>query len=322
MKSILFAVLFLLIPKLCISQVSKTNELILSPTDKFVYLDSTNLETKSKDYVYIRVVKDSKLKQESYAVQEYYRSGVLRMEGTSKTSNGYSYDGKVNYFYENGNKKEEGEYIGNKGDAGKSYRLNQYWDENSTHLIIDGNGNYSCKNKTGYIETGKYKNGFKDGIFEGKNLKDNTSFIEKYENGKFISGTRTFIDNTKSEYFELETKPVPKKGMDDFYKFIAKNYRAPNQQGLKGKVYITFVVDKDGKIVEPKVLRDLGYGTGAEAIRVVLAYDGFSPGEQRGQKVRCTFSLPISIDTGNGNYQNQEPTYQSEMMKNTNPNWH
>lgn len=96
----------------------------------------------------------------------------------------------------------------------------------------------------------------------------------------------------------METKPVPKKGMDDFYKFIGKNYRTPNKQGLKGKVYITFVIEKNGKIVEPRVLRDLGYGTGDEAIRVVMAYDGFIPGEQRGQKVRCTFSLPISIQSG------------------------
>jgi hypothetical protein len=97
----------------------------------------------------------------------------------------------------------------------------------------------------------------------------------------------------------METKPVPKKGMDDFYKFIWKNYNIPKIQGLKGKIYITFVVEKDGKIVEPRVLRDLGFGTGAEAVRVVTAYNGFIPGEQRGQKVRCTFSIPITINTGN-----------------------
>ena len=81
----------------------------------------------------------------------------------------------------------------------------------------------------------------------------------------------------------------------DFYNYIAKNYRTPDVQGLKGKVYITFVVDKEGEIVEPRVLRDLGYGTGKEAIRVVTAYEGFIPGEQRGRKVRCTYSLPIAI---------------------------
>ncbi|MBC7847211.1 MAG: energy transducer TonB [Flavobacterium sp.] len=220
--------------------------------------------------------------------------------GNKKSITNYRLDkkyGECSEFYDNGNIKEEGEYTGNYVEAGKSYKLNQYWDENKNHLIIDGNGNYSCGNNKGYIETGKYKNGFKDGIYEGKSLKHNTSFIEKYENGKFISGTRTFADNTKSEYSEMETKPVPKRGMDDFYKFIGRNYRMPKIQGLKGKVYITFVVDKEGKIVEPRVLRDLGYGTGVEAVRVVTAYDGFIPGEQRGQKVRCSFSLPISIQS-------------------------
>jgi antitoxin component YwqK of YwqJK toxin-antitoxin module len=317
MRSILLIVLFLCIPKLCISQVITAN-------DDAVYLDSLFNMGTEKNYKYIRVVKNyNGPRQESYEVKDFYKSGKIAMSGSTtkrdkiiKTGMFVYYyengnkksvanyildkkDGKYFEFYENGNKKEEGEYTGNKDEPGKNYKLNQYWDENSKHVIIDGNGNYSCENKTGYIETGKYENGFKDGIHEGKNLKYNTSFVEKYENGKFISGTRTFTDNTKSEYFELEKKPVPKRGMEDFYKFIGKNYRLPNQQGLKGKVYITFVVEKDGKIAEPKVLRDLGYGTGTEAIRVVMAYDGFSPGEQRGQKVRCTFSLPITIQSAN-----------------------
>jgi hypothetical protein len=314
MKPILLAILLLFIPKLCVSQISNN--------DKAVYIDSLSNMGTEKNHKYIRVVKDyNNPNQGSYEVKDFYKSGKIAMTGTTtkrdkiiktgmfvyyyengnkKSIVNYVFDkkyGECFEFYENGNKKEAGEYNGNYDDTAKYYRLNQYWDENNNQLIIDGNGNYSCKNNTGYIETGTYKDGYKDGIYEGKNLKYNTSFIEKYKDGKFISGTRTFADNTKKEYSEMETKPVPKRGMEDFFKFIGRNFRTPDVQGLKGKVYITFVVDKDGKIVEPKILRDLGYGTGAEAARVVTAYDGFIPGEQRGQKVRCTFSIPIEIQS-------------------------
>jgi hypothetical protein len=90
MKSILFSFLFLFISKIGFSQVSNNNELDLSPNDSFFYLDSIGAETKSKDYVYIRVIKDSKLKKDTYTVQEYYRSGPMRMEGISKTYDGYT----------------------------------------------------------------------------------------------------------------------------------------------------------------------------------------------------------------------------------------
>ena len=83
--------------------------------------------------------------------------------------------------------------------------------------------------------------------------------------------------------------------MGGFYEFIAKNYRTPDVQGLKGKVVVSFVVEKDGSIVEVKVIKDLGYGTGAEAIRVLNLSPKWKPGLQDGKPVRVIFSLPITI---------------------------
>ena len=106
-------------------------------------------------------------------------------------------------------------------------------------------------------------------------------------------------DNTVYNTAGIEVKPDFPGGMDKFYKFIANNYRTPEEEGLKGKIYVTFVVEKDGSLTDIKVLRDIGYGTGKEAIRVLKATPKWNPGEQNGKKVRCTFSLPISIQTAN-----------------------
>ena len=93
----------------------------------------------------------------------------------------------------------------------------------------------------------------------------------------------------------IDVKPEFLGGMDAFYQFIGKNYNCPKVKKLAGKVYVTFVIEKDGSLTALKVLRDIGYGTGKEAIRVLMLSPKWIPGEQNGQKVRCMFSLPISI---------------------------
>ena len=95
----------------------------------------------------------------------------------------------------------------------------------------------------------------------------------------------------------IEQKPEFPGGMANFYKFVGNNYKAPEEEGLKGKVVVTFVVEKDGSLTDIKVVRDIGFGTGAEAIRVLKKSPKWAPGEQNGKKVRVQFSLPITIQS-------------------------
>lgn len=104
-------------------------------------------------------------------------------------------------------------------------------------------------------------------------------------------------DNTVYNTAGIEVKPEFPGGMDKFYKFVGSNYQAPEEEGLKGKVYVTFVVEKDGSLTDIKVLRDIGYGTGKEAIRVLKKCPKWVPGEQNGKKVRVLYSLPITIQS-------------------------
>lgn len=104
------------------------------------------------------------------------------------------------------------------------------------------------------------------------------------------------LNSTVYSTEQIEVKPEFPGGMDEFYKFIGKNYTCPKVEKLAGKVFISFVIEKDGSIDEIRVLRDIGYGTGKEAIRVLKLCPKWIPGEQNGKKVRCTYSLPISIE--------------------------
>ncbi|KIO52142.1 energy transducer TonB [Flavobacterium hibernum] len=104
-------------------------------------------------------------------------------------------------------------------------------------------------------------------------------------------------DNNVYNTAGIEVKPDFPGGIDKFYKFVGNNYKTPEEEGLKGKVYVTFVVEKDGSLTDIKVLRDIGYGTGAEAIRVLKKCPKWTPGEQNGKKVRVLYSLPITIQS-------------------------
>ncbi|MBC7655056.1 MAG: energy transducer TonB, partial [Oligoflexus sp.] len=93
-------------------------------------------------------------------------------------------------------------------------------------------------------------------------------------------------DNSVYNLAGIEVKPEFPGGIEKFYNFISKNYQTPEEEGLKGKVFVSFVVEKDGSLTDIKVLRDIGYGTGKEAIRVLNKCPRWAPGEQNGKKVR------------------------------------
>ena len=114
--------------------------------------------------------------------------------------------------------------------------------------------------------------------------------VEKHEN--VVEGENNDVHNIAG----IDTRPDFPGGINEFYSYIAKSYRVPDVKGLKGKVYVKFVVEKDGSITDIKVIKDIGYGTGDEAVRILKECPNWIPGEQNGRKVRVLFTLPISIE--------------------------
>lgn len=104
-------------------------------------------------------------------------------------------------------------------------------------------------------------------------------------------------DNNIYNTAGIEVKPDFPGGLDKFYKFIGKNFQTPEEEGLSGKIFVTFVVEKDGSLTDIKVVRDIGYGTGKEAIRVLKSCPKWNPGVQNGKPVRVQYSLPINIQS-------------------------
>lgn len=112
---------------------------------------------------------------------------------------------------------------------------------------------------------------------------------------KPVNDTGSNSEEKVYEISAIETKPDFNGGLKKFYEFVGQNFRAPEVQGLKGKVIVSFVVDKDGSLTDIHIIKDIGYGTGQEVVRVLKKSPKWIPGMQRGIPVRCLYRLPISI---------------------------
>jgi protein TonB len=80
------------------------------------------------------------------------------------------------------------------------------------------------------------------------------------------------------------------------FAYIGKNLKYPEQaveEGIEGIVYLSFVVETDGKITGVTVLRGIGGGCNEEALRVVRSMPNWTPGKQGGKPVRVKYNLPI-----------------------------
>lgn len=94
----------------------------------------------------------------------------------------------------------------------------------------------------------------------------------------------------------VETNPSFPGGEAKMYAYLGKNMKYPpiaRDNNIQGRVYVSFVVEKNGAITDVRVLRGIGGGCDEEAIRVVKSMPKWSAGKQRGKPVRVRFNLPI-----------------------------
>ncbi|WJS95048.1 energy transducer TonB [Flavobacterium johnsoniae] len=97
----------------------------------------------------------------------------------------------------------------------------------------------------------------------------------------------------------LDKLPEFPGGIAQFYKYVGNNFRRPDLDAERTlKVYVSFVVEKDGSLTDIIVRNDPGYGMGKEAIRVLKSLKTkWNPGILDGKPVRTAYSLPITIKT-------------------------
>ena len=99
----------------------------------------------------------------------------------------------------------------------------------------------------------------------------------------------------QDEFFKV-VEDMPQFTDGNIFDYLAQHVRYPEEaekNGIGGMVYVQFVIDTTGKVVEPKVIKSVSPELDAEALRVVSEMPAWKPGMQRGKPVRVSFTLPV-----------------------------
>lgn len=126
---------------------------------------------------------------------------------------------------------------------------------------------------------------------------------QKREGGShgYAIGDPTGGEGNPNEIFVgVEIMPMPPGGMPAFVKWVGDNYQFPQSaidNEASGLIQVSFVVEKDGSLSSFEVKRDMGFGTGDQAIKLLKRAKKWAPGIQNGIPVRVAYTLPIRLST-------------------------
>ncbi|GAA0891777.1 energy transducer TonB [Fulvivirga kasyanovii] len=104
------------------------------------------------------------------------------------------------------------------------------------------------------------------------------------------------VDN--SPFLIVEKMPSPEGGLEALYKFINKKLKYPAQarrMGIEGTVYMSFVVDEKGNMVDIQIAKGIGAGCDEEVLRIFENPPKWNPGKQRGVPVKVRQMIPVKF---------------------------
>jgi TonB family protein len=133
-------------------------------------------------------------------------------------------------------------------------------------------------------------------IAQNKNSKDNNIKLEKKEK-HIVTDSITGKDQIEEEiYIVADVPPAFPGGENARLKFIGKKLKYPREakkNKIQGKVFVSFVVEKDGKLTNIKVLKSAHFLLDNEALRMVKLMPKWKPAKIKGKNVRVQCNMPI-----------------------------
>jgi TonB family protein len=264
-------------------------------------------------YMAILPVNDSGV----YPVLQYDKDHRLTFSGFSTTSNPnkLSYTGAYTDFYENGKPS----IVANFDNGKPSGKIMQYYPNGQlyTYRIQPKNGHIlliECRDSTGKVlakngsghwiiyakkfkkidEEGTVQDSLEDGKWAGE-IDHFGSFETMYDHGNLTSHSD---DNLYISHSSLYPFVAVQPYYPDFGSYLAKSIRYPKyakERNIQGKVFVQFVVERDGRLVDIKVLRSPDQSLSDEAVRVIQDCSKWQPGIRDDELVRVMYTVPINF---------------------------
>ena len=124
------------------------------------------------------------------------------------------------------------------------------------------------------------------------------------EGRDYIVGLMKEGSDPNKAFDVVEEMPQFPGGAQALMEYLAQNIKYPaeaEKAGIQGRVILTFVVNQDGRAIEPKVVRSVDPLLDAEALRLISTMPKWVPGKQNGEVVRVKYTLPIQFALGGTN---------------------
>jgi protein TonB len=102
-----------------------------------------------------------------------------------------------------------------------------------------------------------------------------------------------------SVYTKVDKMPEYPGGQVALVKFLSKNIKYPakyKKDKVNGSVFVSFIIDKTGKVTKAKIVKSLNEECDKEALRVIAMMPNWIPGEKEGNKVNVQFGLPVNFE--------------------------
>jgi TonB family protein len=122
--------------------------------------------------------------------------------------------------------------------------------------------------------------------------------LTRYEKGNKVEGDCFNEKGKKVKYYEPSTEATYKGGVEELVEYLSTNLQYPIdciEMNIQGRVFLSFVVEKDGSISKIKVIKSAFKSLDEEAIRVVSKMKNWTPGTIDGQAVRTRCRLPVNF---------------------------
>lgn len=270
----------------------------------------------TKKTIYISLLITLTVYSQTDSLINYYNNGNI--ESIVHYKKGVR-DGGAKFFWENGNIKQELTYFNGRVD-GMVRNYNERGILQETFSIENNKreGPTSFFDSTGtYLEDKSYTDGKLDvekepltySKPEKNNLVENKPKQTKQETEKklkqkvssgqslppMIEEERN-LEEDPAFYLSVEVMPEPIGGLKAIYKKVAYPKRA-KENHIEGTVTIRAFIDRDGEVLDAQVVKGIGYGCD-ESARLAVFYHRFSPGLQKGQRVKVQMDIPIEFKLG------------------------
>jgi TonB family protein len=249
------------------------------------YFDQDGNPAAKEEAFFYRIVKPL---DDGFQIEDRYTDNdQLKTIATLLQLHPRIYHGPYKTFHKNGQQKESGQY--ERGVAAGFWteyydtgtmRSKLKYDKDRTQYFgaWDNDGNALLHNGTGIIET-------ITGHGSSFTVVDDSLLTAHYN-----------VESADTIFTVVKDMATPRGGLTEFYKGIGQVVKYPKtarKMGIEGKVFVEFVVDKNGKLTRTQILRGIGGGCDEEALRVLTFQPAWTPAMFRGKPVAQKMVLPV-----------------------------